>query len=231
MDSALAHALARAGYREGSSSRLPGEPSPVRFDQYCALGDPELVDRVCQAMEPLLPEDVQALAGRELGGVVLVTVLGGQVGLPTVFVRRTPMAHGTGVVVEGPEVAGRSVVLVEDVVHGLDDLAPTVAALRDVGAQVDTVVCLLDLRSDVDPSVDWVEHLAVHLVPLFVGDEVPAPAGSTASTGSAPGAAGPATGAAPATAGPAAPADARGAGTDNVVDILSGRRSREGDEQ
>ena len=53
----------------------------------------------------LLPPDADALAGLELGGIPLVTILSQLSGLPALFVRKRAKEHGTCRLAEG-EVAG-----------------------------------------------------------------------------------------------------------------------------
>lgn len=64
----------------------------------------------------LLPKQVDALAGLELGGVPLATVCSQVSGLPTLFVRKQAKSYGTCRLAEGGPVAGRRLVVIEDVV-------------------------------------------------------------------------------------------------------------------
>ena len=57
---------------------------------------------------PLVPEGIEGLAGLELGGVPLATMLSSVTGLPAYFVRKEPKKYGTEQVCEGGEVAGRA---------------------------------------------------------------------------------------------------------------------------
>lgn len=56
------------------------------------------------------------LAGIEMGGIPLATVMSQLTGLPTVFVRKHAKEYGTSKVAEGGPVHGRRVVPIEDVV-------------------------------------------------------------------------------------------------------------------
>ena len=98
---------------------------------------------VAEAMVALLPE-CDVLAGMEMGGIPLATVMSQLTGLPTVFVRKQAKEYGTGKAAEGGPVSGRRVVLVEDVVTTAGALlasCPTPAINR---ARVETVVCAID---------------------------------------------------------------------------------------
>jgi orotate phosphoribosyltransferase len=98
-------------------------------------------------MAALLPGDVDALGGLELGGIPLVTMLSQVTGLPALFIRKQAKAHGTRRLAEGGDVRGRRVVLVEDVITTGGAVVAAASALREGGAAVDTVICAID-RSD-----------------------------------------------------------------------------------
>jgi orotate phosphoribosyltransferase len=66
-----------------------GSFSNEYFDKYLFESDPVLLREVAGALLELMPRDeVDALAGLELGGVPLATVASQISGLPTLFVRK-----------------------------------------------------------------------------------------------------------------------------------------------
>jgi orotate phosphoribosyltransferase len=65
-------------------------------------------------------------------------------GLPAVFVRKQAKGYGTCRLAEGGEVAGRRLVVVEDVVTSGGQVIDSCAALRESGATVSRVVCVID---------------------------------------------------------------------------------------
>lgn len=121
-----------------------GQTSDVYFDKYLFEADPPLLWDIAEAMAPLVPDDCDALAGLELGGVPLVTVLSQVTGLPSRFVRKAPKAYGTRRLAEGGDVDGLRLVVVEDVVTSGGQVRASVADLRERGAVVDTVLCVVD---------------------------------------------------------------------------------------
>ena len=64
---------------------------------------------------PLLPP-ATSLAGLELGGVPLATMLSQLTGFPAMFVRKEAKTYGTCRLAEGGELDGRRLAVVEDVV-------------------------------------------------------------------------------------------------------------------
>jgi orotate phosphoribosyltransferase len=79
-----------------------------------------------------------------MGGIPIVTVVSAQSRIPALFVRKEAKSYGTCKLAEGPDVAGRQVTLVEDVITTGGAVRNAALALRDAGAVVDTVVCAID---------------------------------------------------------------------------------------
>jgi orotate phosphoribosyltransferase len=139
----------------GEFTLRSGQVASEYFDKYLFEARPDLLGRVADRMVTLLPADADLLGGLELGGVPLATILSSRTGLPALFVRKQAKDYGTCKLAEGPDFAGRRVVLVEDVVTTGGAVRDAVRVLRDQGAVVDVVVCAID-RSPVgsDPLAD-----------------------------------------------------------------------------
>ncbi len=140
----LASAIDATCRLRGEFTLRSGIVADEYFDKYLFESDPALLRRVAEAMVPLLPEDTELLGGLELGGIPIVTVLSGLTGLPAIFVRKEAKAYGTRKLAEGPDVAGRRVTLVEDVVTTGGAVRNAAAALRERDASVGVVVCAID---------------------------------------------------------------------------------------
>jgi orotate phosphoribosyltransferase len=80
-----------------------------------------------------------------------VTVLSARTGTPALFVRKKAKEYGTCKLAEGPDVAGRRITLVEDVITTGGAVRDATNALRALGAVVETVVCAID-RSPADEN-------------------------------------------------------------------------------
>jgi orotate phosphoribosyltransferase len=128
----------------GEFTLRSGQVSPEYFDKYLFETDPALLARVAAQMEGLLPADVDLLGGLEMGGIPIVTALSARTGLPALFVRKQAKDYGTCKLAEGPDVAGRRVTLVEDVITTGGAVRDATRALREAGATVELVVCAID---------------------------------------------------------------------------------------
>jgi orotate phosphoribosyltransferase len=121
-----------------------GQVSEEYFDKYRFESDPVLLPRVIARMKPLVLADTGLLAGLELGGVPLATLLSQATGIPALFVRKQAKEYGTRRIAEGGDPAGRVVLLVEDVITTGGDVARAARVLRELGATVTAVVCVID---------------------------------------------------------------------------------------
>jgi orotate phosphoribosyltransferase len=142
MTSSLARRVYETCHLTGSFRLRSGQTSDEYFDKYLFEADPGLLREVAEAMVELLPE-CDVLAGMEMGGIPIATVMSQLTGLPTAFVRKQAKEYGTGKAAEGSPVDGLRVVVIEDVVTTGGALLASCRQLRDAGAKVDSVVCAI----------------------------------------------------------------------------------------
>lgn len=128
----------------GEFTLRSGQVASEYFDKYLFESDPFLLGRVARAMVPLLPEGTELLGGLELGGVPIATMVSSLTGRPALFVRKQAKEYGTCKLAEGPDVAGRRVTLLEDVITTGGAVRDATRALREAGAVVEVVVCAID---------------------------------------------------------------------------------------
>src|SRR3954469_3218905 len=112
----LARAIRDRSRLTGDFTLGAGATSHEYFDKYRFESDPVLLREIADALVPLVPPDTELLAGLELGGIPIVTMLSQATGLAAVFVRKAAKEYGTCRFAEGAEVGGRRVTVVEDVV-------------------------------------------------------------------------------------------------------------------
>ena len=133
-----------AAHQTGTFVLRSGRTADHYFDKYRFESDPVLLRDIVDALVPLVPADIEGLAGLELGGVPLATVLSSATGLPAFFVRKEPKKYGTERVCEGGDVAGRRLLVIEDVVTTGGQLVLSAQDLRADGAIVDHALCVID---------------------------------------------------------------------------------------
>ena len=140
----LAARVFSASYLAGTFVLRSGRTADHYFDKYRFESDPELLADIVTAMAPLVPPGVEGLAGLELGGVPLATMLSSVTGLPAYFVRKEPKKYGTEKVCEGGDVEGRRLLIIEDVVTTGGQMVLSAQDLRAEGAVVEHALCVID---------------------------------------------------------------------------------------
>src|SRR6476659_1675770 len=139
----------------GEFTLRSGQVASEYFDKYLFEADPGLLARVVEQMVDLVPDGTDLLGGLELGGVPLATVLSARTSLPALFVRKSAKEYGTCKLAEGPDVAGRRVTIVEDVITTGGAVRDATRALREAGASVEVVLCAIDRSPEgQDPLAD-----------------------------------------------------------------------------
>jgi orotate phosphoribosyltransferase len=140
----LALRIYERAHLTGSFMLRSGATSNEYFDKYLFESDPRLLHEIAQALVGLLPEQLDALAGLELGGVPLATVCSQVSGLPTLFVRKQAKSYGTCRLAEGGPVAGRRLAVIEDVITSGGQVIESCRQLRAEGAEIAAVLCVID---------------------------------------------------------------------------------------
>ncbi|HTX48987.1 MAG TPA: orotate phosphoribosyltransferase [Caulobacteraceae bacterium] len=136
----------------GTFTLRSGRIASEYFDKYRFESDPALLARVAREMLTLLPANVEVLAGLELGGVPIATAMSLASGLPAMFVRKQAKTYGTRQAIEGGDIAGRRVALIEDVITTGGAVADAARLVRDAGGDIVAVVCAI-WRGDGPPAI------------------------------------------------------------------------------
>jgi orotate phosphoribosyltransferase len=147
--------IARRSFRQGGAFTLAsGRTSTIYFNLKPAMLDPQGARLIGQAIAAKAAElGADYVGGLELGAVPIVAataamsaVTGRPVG--AVFVRKEAKGHGTRSLVEGlaegEDLAGKRVVVVEDVTTTGGSALKAIAALRGAGAEVRDVITIVD---------------------------------------------------------------------------------------
>jgi len=143
----LAKRIYDTAHITGDFTLRSGAKSTEYFDKYLFEADPKLLADIASAMVKLVPPGIDALAGLEMGGIPIATMLSQLTGLPVLFVRKKAKDYGTCKIAEGGRVRGRKLLIVEDVVTTGGAILDAAKALREEGAELKEVVCVIDRES------------------------------------------------------------------------------------
>ena len=160
MTRSLEERIHAACYLAGEFRLRSGQTSDHYFDKYRFEADPALLREVGEALAALLPANIELIAGLELGGVPLATIVSQITGIPARFVRKAPKTYGTQMLAEGGEIEGKRLLIVEDIVSTGGQIIESVAELRARGADCAHTLCVI-LRDPVATS-----NLAQHGIAL-----------------------------------------------------------------
>lgn len=165
----LARRIHAAAHLTGEFALRSGATSHEYFDKYRFEADPYLLADIAAALAEHVPEDIDAIAGLELGGVPLATALSLHTSIPARFVRKEPKPYGTRQLAEGGDVAGERLLVVEDVVTSGGQLIASCGDLRDLGAEIVRALCVVDREAG---GGEAMATAGFELVALFTADEL-----------------------------------------------------------
>jgi orotate phosphoribosyltransferase len=140
----LASRIFAASHLTGSFVLRSGLTADRYFDKYRFESDPSLLADIVEELTALVPPGTDGLAGLELGGVPIATMLSARTGLPAFFVRKQAKKYGTERICEGGDVRDLRLLVVEDVVTTGGQILLSAQDLRAEGAVVDHALCVID---------------------------------------------------------------------------------------
>jgi orotate phosphoribosyltransferase len=176
MRSDLARRVHQVCHLEGSFKLRSGAIASNYFDKYRFESDPRLLREIALALRPLVPANVDALAGLELGGVPIATALSRETGLPALFVRKKAKEYGTCRLAEGGDAKGRRLLVIEDVVTSGGQILLSCRELRALGAEIVGALCVIDRESG---GAESLAAEGIALTALFRASELEAAARSS----------------------------------------------------
>ena len=148
--------LKTRAFRRGRIVLASGRESDFYFDMKPAMLDPEgaalMAELIMQELEGV---EADLVGGLEMGAVPLIAPVAmksrdfGRC-LPGFFVRKAVKDHGTKKRVDGNDVAGKTVVILEDVTTTGGSALEAVQAVRDAGGTVALVLTILDRGEGAD---------------------------------------------------------------------------------
>ena len=140
-----------------------GAISDYYIDIKKASTNPHILKKIAEAMAEYT-KGYDVIAGMELGAVPLAVALSLETGIPYVIVRKEKREHGTGKQIEGLDVKGKKVIIVEDVTTSGGSVIKTVQILRQNKAIVDEVIAVVDRESGTEEKLQQID---VSFIPLL----------------------------------------------------------------
>jgi orotate phosphoribosyltransferase len=167
----LAKKIFEVSHLTGEFKLRSGQISNEYFDKYQFESQPLLLRAIAEHMKDLIPAETEVLAGLEVGGIPIATALSLLTGIPVAFVRKKAKDYGTCLLAEGATVNGKKVCIIEDVITTGGQVYLSAEDLRQAGALVSEVLCVIDRGTD---SKLKMKEKGLALQPLFTMAELKA---------------------------------------------------------
>lgn len=165
----LAKLIKATSFLTGEFTLRSGKTSSFYWDKYRFESDPLLLSAVVDELHRLLPKSFDKLAGLEMGGIPLATLLSQKTGKPCLFVRKTAKTYGTCNLVEGGFQAGETAVVVEDVITVAGQVCSSVKQMRELGLKVEHVICVIDRQQG---GAENLKQIGCSLASVFTLEEL-----------------------------------------------------------
>lgn len=162
-DALIQHLKECGAIKFGRFVLTSGAISDYYIDIKKASTDPKILKFIAQQMSEYV-NGYDLLAGMELGAVPLVVALSLETGIPYVIIRKEKREHGTGKQIEGGDVKGKNVLIVEDVTTSGGSVIKSIQILRENNAEIEKVLVVVDRESG---AREKLEKLEVEFIPLL----------------------------------------------------------------
>ncbi len=167
-DTLIQHLKECGAIKFGRFVLTSGAISDYYIDIKKASTDPKILKLIAQEMSSHT-KGYDLLAGMELGAVPLVVALSLETQIPYVIIRKEKREHGTGKQIEGGEVKGKSVLIIEDVTTSGGSVIKTIQILRENNAEVEKALVVVDRESG---TREKLKKLEVEFIPLVSVSEI-----------------------------------------------------------
>ena len=160
----LIHLLKECGAVQfGKFVLTSGAVSDYYIDIKKASTNPKILKMIVQAMAEYV-EGYDLLAGMEIGAIPLVTALSLETNIPYVILRKEKREHGTSKQIEGGDVKGKKVLIIEDVTTSGGSVAKSIQLIRENQGLVDEVIVVVDRESGAEEKL---KNVDVSFIPLL----------------------------------------------------------------
>ena len=144
MDKAeLARRIKDIAYLEGDFVLRSGKRSKYYLDKYLFETQPDILAELGRRFAQHA-DDADVIAGPELGAVCLAVATAMACGKPFTLVRKAAKGYGTDKLIEGTPVAGKRVLLVEDIGTAAGAALEAAETLVANGATLTKIVLVID---------------------------------------------------------------------------------------
>lgn len=164
MKQSVAKEIFNKAYITGEFVLRSGAVSNEYFDKYQFESDPKLLFNIAKLIAENINVEYDYLGALEMGGIPVAIALSYITGKNIVFIRKEAKKYGTAKFAEGPDIKGKKVLLVEDVVTSGGQIIISTNDLRNEGAIIEHAVCVIDREAG---GPDKLLENGIKLLPLY----------------------------------------------------------------
>ena len=120
-----------------------GIESPIYCDNRKIIGDIQVRNEIADAFASVIREhmpEAEVIAGTSTAGIPHAAFVSERLQLPMCYVRGSKKKHGKGNQIEGADISGKKVVLIEDLISTGGSSIEAAEALKEGGAEVLKVI-------------------------------------------------------------------------------------------
>jgi len=153
-DQTLIRRICDAALLHGDFTLRSGRKSRYYLDKYLFETQPDILSELGKRLAHHVTDDVDVLAGAELGGIPLVAAAAMASGKPCVLIRNQKKGYGTAKQLEGRLESGQRVMMVEDVVTTGGQLLEAAKVIENLGATVVKIVAVIDRQEGAREAIE-----------------------------------------------------------------------------
>lgn len=170
--SEIADRIKAAGaIKKGKFKLSNGSLTDYYVDKYVFETQPDVLSKVADEIADRIdPDEVDVIAGPELGAVPLVTAVSLRTGIPCAYIRKGQKHYGTQARIEGEIEKGQRVAIVEDVTTTGNTIIDTTELIEEVGGIPTRLIVVVDRNEGAEANVEEAGHELEYLVQ--VGEEL-----------------------------------------------------------
>ncbi len=151
--SELAARIKDAAFLEGDFVLRSGKRSKYYLDKYLFSAQPDILAELGRRFAAFA-DDVDVIAGPELGAVSLAAATSMACGKPFAIVRKAQKGYGTSKLIEGTPVEGKRVLLVEDIGTTAGAALEAAEIIKQAGGRIARLVFALNRMEGAQENVE-----------------------------------------------------------------------------
>jgi len=145
--------IKETAYLEGDFVLRSGKRSKYYLDKYLFETCPDILKALGAEFAKYATDDVNLIAGAELGGVALAAATAMETGKNWVIIRNSKKGYGTGKLVEGVLKSDDVVLLVEDIATTGGQVLEAAKVITQAGATVKKIVACIDRKQGAGENI------------------------------------------------------------------------------